>query len=66
MPWCTRHDERVCMSETVNGVTVTWLPGEETTVWVDSDAEPLIDLGLSVEEARGAARAILALFPDES
>jgi hypothetical protein len=63
-PWCTRHDERVCMSDTVNGVTLTWMEGEQTTVWVDSDAEPLTDLGLSVEVAQRAARAILAWFPD--
>lgn len=64
MPWCTDHSERVCMSRTVNGVTVTWLPGEQTTVWVDQDVEGITDIGLSVEAAKRAARRILAMFPD--
>jgi hypothetical protein len=51
------------MSNTVNGVTLTWLPGEQTTVWIDEDSN-LIELGLSVEVARKAARTILAWFPD--
>ncbi|WP_431900237.1 hypothetical protein [Nonomuraea sp. bgisy101] len=63
-PWCTQHSERVCMSDTVNGVTITWAPGESTTVWLDEDSDSLVDFGLSLEAARRAARTILAWFPD--
>ncbi len=55
--WCAEHSENVCMSATVNEVTLTWMPGEDATVWLDCYD---LDNGMSLDDAERAAWAILA------
>lgn len=62
-PWCADHREQVCLSETIDDVTITWAPGEPVTVWVDGP-DGVTEIPLTVGSAQKAARAILRWFPD--